>query len=54
MGATIALDWSRLLGFDQASVSGDATAARRLNDPRMARLGTKSGNKNGEKPKLDR
>ncbi len=45
MNATVNLDWSRLLGFDQASASGNEAAATRLNDPRMARLGAKSGNK---------
>jgi len=42
----IKLDWSRLLGFDQASTSVvDAVAAARLNDPRLAKLGVKPGPK---------
>ena len=44
---TIKLDWSRLLGFDQATSSCDEAGASRLNDPRLARLGAKIGIKKG-------
>jgi hypothetical protein len=38
----VTLDWSRLLVFDQAPATVvDAEAASRLNDPRLAKLGTK-------------
>ena len=40
---TIKLDWSRLLGFDQAVRSGDDLAAMKLNDPRLIKLGAKFG-----------
>ena len=43
---TIKLDWSRLLGFDQAVPNGDHGAAR-LSDPRLAKLGAKIGVKRG-------
>ena len=42
----VRLDWSRLLGFDQAPLVVD-DAPVRLNDPRLARLGAKFGNKPG-------
>ena len=41
------LDWSRLLGFDQAVRSGDEAAATKLNDPRLIKLGAKFGCKLG-------
>lgn len=44
---TVKLEWSRLLGFDQAVQSRDEEAAKRLNDPRMIRLGAKFGGKLG-------
>lgn len=37
--AAVKLDWSRLLGFDQALPSVDETRANNLTDPRMAKLG---------------
>ena len=38
----IKLDWSRLLGFDQAPPTPpDAEAAARLTDPRLAKVGNK-------------
>ena len=43
----IKLDWARLLGFSQAVQSRDEEAAKRLNDPRMIRLGAKFGGKLG-------
>lgn len=43
----IDLDWSRLLGFDQAMSSHDAASETRLNDPRLVKLGAKVGNKPG-------
>ena len=40
------LDWSRLLGFDQASTNAIAPAmAARLHDPRLIKLGVKPGPK---------
>ena len=45
----IALDWSRLLGFDQAVPAGAPATAAGLNDPRLAKLGAKFGNKGGTK-----
>jgi len=50
MTETIKLDWSRLLGFDQALRNGDKTASGYLNDPRLGRLGAKFGSKPGRKP----
>jgi len=44
---TVKLDWSRLLGFDQAVRSGDEAAATKLNDPRLIKLGAKFGCKPG-------
>ena len=43
----IKLDWSRLLGFDQAPRSSDDSIAIRLQDPRLAKLGAKFGSKLG-------
>ena len=41
----VKLDWSRLLGFEQA-VSNDGEAdAIRLTDPRLGRMGVKVGSK---------
>jgi hypothetical protein len=44
---TVKLDWSRLLGFDQAVRSSDEAAAMKLNDPRLIKLGAKFGCKLG-------
>jgi hypothetical protein len=44
---SVKLEWSRLLGFDQAARTRDEEAAKRLNDPRMIRLGAKFGCKLG-------
>jgi hypothetical protein len=44
----VKLEWSRLLGFDQA-VNVDAGDAAKLNDPQMVKLGSKSGTKAGTK-----
>ena len=44
---TLKLDWSRLLGFDQAVRSTDEAAALKLNDPRLIKLGAKFGCKLG-------
>ena len=41
----VQLDWSRLLGFDQAEPASDKPAPVRLGDPRLARLGAKIGTK---------
>jgi hypothetical protein len=50
---SIKLDWSRLLGFDQAAANGDAVAASRLQDPRLAKLGAKFGSKlGGKRPEI--
>jgi hypothetical protein len=50
MTHTINLDWSRLLGFDQAQDprEGDANAA--VDRPHLSQLGTKVGGKSGSKP----
>ncbi len=45
----VALDWSKLLGFDQAP-AGTAKSGARLADPRLVKLGNKAGNKAGNKP----
>ncbi len=45
----VKLDWSRLLGFDQAAQSGDEVGATRLNDPRLVKVGAKFGNKGAGK-----
>lgn len=44
---TVKLDWSRLLGFDQAVRIDDEEAAKKLNDPRLIKLGAKFGCKTG-------
>jgi len=44
---TVKLDWSRLLGFDQAVRSNDEAGALKLNDPRLIKLGAKFGCKLG-------
>ncbi len=43
----VTLDWSRLLGFDQVTVSRETTegTATKLTDPRLAMLGGKVGTK---------
>lgn len=45
----VKLDWTRLLGFDQAVAAAPEAAApaTRLNDPRLAKLGAKFGGKPG-------
>ena len=43
----VKLDWSRLLGFDQAVPPGGESAALQLADPRLARVGAKFGGKSG-------
>ena len=43
----VKLDWARLLGFDQATQTADKEAARRLNDPRLIKMGAKFGCKRG-------
>ena len=49
----IPLDWKRLLGFDQAAATSDGAAAFKLSDPRLAKLGAKSGVKlSGRRPKF--
>ncbi len=45
----VKLDWSRLLGFDQAAQSGDEVGATQLNDPRLVKVGAKFGAKPGGK-----
>ena len=44
---TIKLDWSRLLGFDQAEPPADSDTLARLSGPRLAKLGSKVGTKTG-------
>ena len=41
------LDWSKLLGFDQATRSASEAGAERLTDPRLAKLGSKPGPRSG-------
>ena len=43
----VVLDWSKLLGFDQATRGADQAAASGLNDPRLVKLGAKFGGKLG-------
>jgi hypothetical protein len=45
----VVLDWSKLLGFNQATRSGEQAAAACLNDPRLVQLGSKFGAKLGGK-----
>jgi hypothetical protein len=42
-GKKIVLDWSRLLGFDQAS--REDVVEPRISDPRLGKLGSKVGSK---------
>jgi hypothetical protein len=50
--STIKLDWSKLLGFDQATrVEGQSEGAR-ATGPMLAKLGGKVGSKLGNKPGL--
>ncbi len=42
----VKLDWSRLLGFDQAAPIGGESALQ-IADPRLVRLGAKFGGKTG-------
>ena len=51
---TVKLDWSRLLGFDQAARTGDDEAAKKLNDPRLIKLGAKFGGKPGFRSAVSR
>jgi hypothetical protein len=49
----IKLDWSRLLGFDQATrIESPADNARPTARSTLAKLGTKVGGKVGNKPGL--
>ncbi len=41
----VQLDWTRLLGFDQADCVAEKTEPAKLNDPRLAKLGAKIGGK---------
>lgn len=50
MTAIVKLDWSRILGFDQAIRDGDKSASENLNAARPAGLGTNVGTKPGRKP----
>jgi hypothetical protein len=51
--AAVKLDWSRLLGFDQAVRISDEAAAPRLNDPRLIKMGAKFGGKlGGRRPEI--
>jgi hypothetical protein len=43
----IKLDWSRLLGFDQAARPGGDDGPARLSDTQLAKLGAKFGSKGG-------
>ncbi len=44
----VRLDWSRLLGFDQAGQAGEEAA--RLSNTRLGQIGVKLGPKPGLKP----
>ena len=46
----IPLDWSQLLGFDQAEPAGERLAPAKLTDARLTKLGAKVG---GKKPVSD-
>jgi len=46
----VRLDWSRLLGFDQAGSAGEEGEATRLSATRLGRIGVKLGPKPGMKP----
>ena len=49
----VKLDWSRLLGFDQAVRTIDLAAAIQLNDPRLIKMGAKFGGKlGGRRPEI--
>jgi len=41
----VKLDWSRLLGFEQAVSGGEEADAVRLTDPRLGKIGVKIGSK---------
>ena len=41
----VKLDWSQLLGFEQAVTSGEDADAIRLTDPRLGKIGVKIGSK---------
>ncbi len=43
----VRLDWSRLLGFDQAAAPATEALVPALSEPRLARLGAKLGPKPG-------
>ena len=43
----VKLDWSRLLGFDQAPPAGDDAGAARLGNSRLIKIGSKVGGKLG-------
>jgi hypothetical protein len=45
----VKLDWSRLLGFDQADPASCSSSNDKLRDPRLAKLGPKEGVKPGAK-----
>jgi hypothetical protein len=47
--AKVKLDWSRLLGFDQADPALCGLSNDKLRDPRLAKLGPKEGVKPGAK-----
>ena len=47
--AKVQLDWSRLLGFDQAEPAIEKPTPAKLGDARLAMLGAKIGSKSGTK-----
>jgi len=49
----VQLDWSRLLGFDQAEPVDEKPTPAKLGDVRLARLGAKIGGKVGTKTPSD-
>jgi len=53
MTNAINLDWTKLLGFDQAGERQTASETSAIADPRVAQLGAKVGGKSGDKPRGD-
>ena len=45
----VKLDWSRLLGFDQANPSGTGAEPAKISERDLSKLGTKTGTKPGVK-----
>lgn len=52
MDTPVKLDWTKLLGFDQAGEPQTVGESAAIADHRVARIGTKLGVKSGTKPDL--